>query len=80
MLQALNADNETGQFQWKNDIGIMSNLKNVKKKYRWKCIVKKELLPCRDNNLSKQERVGGVGGVDTDRIMERYGELGIVTT
>ncbi len=30
-LQALNADNETGQFQWKNDIGIMSNLKNVKR-------------------------------------------------
>jgi len=43
-LQALNADNETGRFQWKNDIGIMSNLKNVKEKYRWKCIVKKELL------------------------------------
>lgn len=43
------------QFQWKNEIGIMSNLKNVKKKYRWKCIVRRDLLPCKDNNLSKRE-------------------------
>lgn len=61
-LQALNADNETGQFQWKNDIGIMSNLKNVKKKFRWKCIGKEELLPCRGNNPPQQKRTDGVRG------------------
>ncbi len=61
-LQALNADYETGQFQWKNGIGIMLNLKNVKKKYRWKCIVKEELLPCRGNNPPQQKRTDGVRG------------------
>lgn len=67
-LQALNADNETGHFQWKNDIGIVSNLKNVKKKYRWKCIIKEELLPCRGNNLQKQKRVVGGGGYKQNNV------------